>query len=138
MADSTPQRAFQGAGRVIPGPPADLGFGVRAALTVESPARSLATETRRRARRAARRPRVEREAAELGAMVARMLTALARRAEGGDLEGLVELVNLQAWLSGCQKRAARALASEQGYSWAQLALRLGITKQAAHGRWGGE
>lgn len=71
-------------------------------------------------------------------MLARMMRALARRAEGGDLEALAALVELEPWLRAQSKRAARALVNEQGYSWSQLALRLGITKQSAHGRWGGD
>lgn len=81
-------------------------------------------------------PRNQREASDLGDMMARMLRALSRRAEGGDLEALIELVKLDRVLALEQLRAAHALNTMQGYSWAQIALRLGITRQSAHGRWG--
>lgn len=120
------------------GPPQNGGFGVRDDLTPKPADSDGPVRTHRRAGKGRRRPRVEREAQDLEAMVMRMMRALRQRAEGGDLEALAALVNLEPWLRAQQRLAARALVSEQGYSWGQLALRLGITKQSAHGRWGGD
>lgn len=126
----------------VPGPAAgasaDAGFAVRDGLTAKPPSSRGVRKAPGDRSRGRRRTRQEREAQDLEAMVMRMMRALARRAEGGDLEALVALCNLGPWLTAQQRLAARGLVGGQCYSWAQLALRLGITKQSAHGRWGGD
>lgn len=106
--------ASEAAGRVRTGAARNGGSSVKEVLTRKRP----------------------REAREVGQAAARMMRALARRAELGDLEGLAELRELERTLCIEQLRAAHALSTQHGYSWAQIGLRLGISKQSAHGRWG--
>jgi len=106
--------AEEGARRPIPHPAQNGGFGVNVKLT----------------------PKRRREAAEIGGMVARMLRALARRAESGDLEALRVLCDLEKNIQLDQLRAARGLNIQHGYSWGEIGLAIGITRQAAHRRWG--
>lgn len=79
----------------------------------------------------------QREAADIGVMVARMIRALRVRAEAGDLEALVALVALDRSLTVETKRAARELHALHAYSWAQISLRLGVAKSTLHEKWGG-
>jgi hypothetical protein len=95
-------------------PAPDGGFGVNTALT----------------------PKRRREASEIGGMVGRMLRALARRAESGDLEALRVLRDLEVNVQMEQLRAARGLNVQHGYSWGEIGLAIGISRQAAHHRWG--
>lgn len=111
------------------------GFTDNASLSVKPAFRERATDTGRGRRRGRRRPRVEREASDMSAFVVRVLGGLAKRAEGGDLESLVALRDLDVALTVAQKRAARGLVELQGYSWTQLAQRLGISRQGARQRW---
>lgn len=137
-AAEAPGMAPVPASRAIGLPSRNGGFAVRPSLTAKPASSDGPVHTRPTRSRGRRRARVAREAQDLEAMVMRMMRALRQRAEGGDLEALVALVNLEPWCRAQQRLAARALTGEGGYSWAQLALRLGITKQSAHGRWGGE
>jgi hypothetical protein len=83
-------------------------------------------------------PKRRREASEIGDMVARMTRALARRAEGGDLEALRALVRCELAVILAQRQAAKALHEDHGYSWGEIGLGLAISKQAAWKRWGRE
>jgi len=81
--------------------------------------------------------RRERETAEVADMVHRVARSLAKRAEGGDIDALEELVKLQRDLDGYIDRAARGLHAEPGlYSWGEIGRWLGITRQAARQRFG--
>jgi hypothetical protein len=81
--------------------------------------------------------RPERETAEVADMIHRVARSLARRAEGGDIDALEELVKLQHDLDGYIDRAARGLHAEPGrYSWGEIGRWLGITRQAARQRFG--
>jgi hypothetical protein len=83
--------------------------------------------------------RREREAPELAGAARRMLLALARRAGQGELEALESLRDLrnesEAFLEmGVHLyRASPALSS-----WAEIGRLLGITRQAAQQRFGGD
>lgn len=68
-------------------------------------------------------------------MITRMLRALARRAGEGDVEALEELAGLQAILHE-QLGAGIAGYRAQGHSWADVALTLGSSRQAAQQRFG--
>ena len=89
-------------------------------------------------RRPRRRPTVRRRVVEnddYAAFTRRILHAHARRIATGDIEGLTALAALAADIDTALHTAIRGLRS-QGYSWADIAHRLGITRQAAQQRWG--
>jgi hypothetical protein len=68
------------------------------------------------------------------AFARRVLRAQARRIADGDIEELGHLFGLQRELHQAIHTAMNGLRA-QGYSWADIALRRGITRQAAHQRW---
>lgn len=72
---------------------------------------------------------------EYFAFVRRTLGASARRVASGDIEALPDLVNLAECLDHTISTAVEGL-RDFGYSWADIANRLGITRQAAQQRWG--
>lgn len=83
-----------------------------------------------------RRSRKERpEAPELGATSRRFARALASRAAEGDTEGLEQLVEVGRSVQDATASAVRSLHGF-GYSWAEIADVLGVTKQAAQQRYG--
>ncbi|MEV6524667.1 hypothetical protein AB0M43_22180 [Longispora sp. NPDC051575] len=67
----------------------------------------------------------------------RIVRAHGRRVASGDVEGLTDLVNLSAELDAALLNAVEGL-RDFGYSWAEIGARLGISRQAAQQRWGGE
>lgn len=72
---------------------------------------------------------------EFGAFARRILAAHGRRVATGDIEGLSDLDALgRAW-DEAMHTAIAGLRTE-GFSWAEIGDRLGITRQAAHQRWG--
>ena len=79
------------------------------------------------------RPVVENDA--YAAFAHRILTAYARRIAGGDLESLPLLTALSADIDTAIGQAITGLRAF-GYSWADIAARLGVTRQAAQQRWG--
>ena len=64
----------------------------------------------------------------------RVIRAQARRIAAGDIEELGQLLGLEREVHRALHTAVTGLRN-QGYSWADIALRLGITRQAAHQRW---
>ena len=74
---------------------------------------------------------------EYAAFLRRAVAALGRRIAAGDIEALTDLADLAGNLDRALIDAVTGL-REFGYSWADIAGRLGITRQAAHQRWGGE
>lgn len=107
---------------------------LRAQLRRELTADLAAARAERRATRG------EPETPEIAAAARRMVRAVGKRA-GGDLEGLADLAALRevvdAELAGAvtQLRAGAQL-TNGGYSWADVAQVLGITRQAAQQRFG--
>jgi len=81
-------------------------------------------------------PKRRREARELGAAVNRLLVALRRRACDGDLQALVELRALDLVLAENMLIAAVTLNRKHGYSWADIGVGAGMSRQAAQQRWG--
>jgi hypothetical protein len=69
------------------------------------------------------------------AFARRILAAHGRRIAAGDVEGLADLLVLAHDLDIHISQAVDGLRAF-GYSWAQIADRIGITRQAAHKRWG--
>lgn len=78
------------------------------------------------------RPVVENH--DYAAFSRRVIRAQARRVAAGDVEELAHLLGLERELQHAIQTAINGLRA-QGYSWADIALRIGITRQAAHQRW---
>ena len=74
------------------------------------------------------------EAPEYAAFTRRIMRALARLAAEGDVEALPEIQAVITEAEEALAAAVRQLHDVQGYSWAEIAARLGMTKQAAHQR----
>jgi hypothetical protein len=82
-----------------------------------------------------RRPVVEND--EYAAFTRRVLRAHGRRIATGDIEGLAALIELSDQVDGAVYTAVAGLRGF-GYSWTDIAARLGVSKQAAQQRWGGD
>jgi hypothetical protein len=72
---------------------------------------------------------------DYAAFVRRIVAAYGRRVGTGDVEALPTMVALSKELDTAITTAVLGL-RKVGYSWAEIAARLGITRQAAHQRWG--
>ncbi|GIH10301.1 hypothetical protein Rhe02_83680 [Rhizocola hellebori] len=68
------------------------------------------------------------------AFARRILRAYARRVSSGDIEALAMLAGLQEDLDYAIANAVCGL-RDFGYSWTDVAARLGVAKQTAHERW---
>ena len=66
----------------------------------------------------------------------RILAAHGRRIGSGDIEGLAELSRLADEIDSTVTDAVTGLRAA-GFSWADIAARLGTSRQAAHQRYGG-
>ena len=82
-----------------------------------------------------KRPRAVVENDAYAAFAHRILTAYARRIAQGDIESLPLLTDLSADIDTAIGDAITGLRAF-GYSWADIAMRLGVTRQAAQQRWG--
>ena len=82
-----------------------------------------------------RRRRQPVENDEYARFARRIITAAGRRIAEGDVEGLADLVNLSNDLDAAILNAVKGLRGF-GYSWGDIATRLGISRQAAQQRWG--
>jgi hypothetical protein len=86
--------------------------------------------TRKRAKRVV-------EADEFDAFARRILRAYARRVATGDIEALRSLAALSAEIDAVTRLAVTGLKSgPHRYSWAEIADRLGVSRQAAQMRYG--
>nr|WP_052311965.1 MULTISPECIES: hypothetical protein [unclassified Actinoplanes] len=74
---------------------------------------------------------------EYAAFVRRIIRAFAKRVATGDVEALRDMVGLSAQLDDAISEAVIGLRA-YGYSWAEIGDRLGISRQAAQQRWGGD
>ena len=83
---------------------------------------------------AKRRSRVV-ENDEYAAFVRRVIDAYSRRVAEGDIEAITTMAHLADHLEDATRQAITGLRAF-GYSWADIALRLGITRQGAQQRWG--
>ena len=72
---------------------------------------------------------------EYAAFTRRILRAYARRIAGGDIESLTAMTSLADNIETAIRDAVIGL-REFGYSWAEIGVRLGVTRQAAQQRWG--
>ena len=74
---------------------------------------------------------------EYAAFLRRVIRAYSRRVASGDIEAITDMARLAGHLEDATRQAITGL-RDTGYSWADIALRLGVTRQAAQQRWGGE
>jgi hypothetical protein len=81
------------------------------------------------------RPAVEND--DYAAFARRIIRAHGRRVAAGDPDALAALVALSAQIEAATADGVAGLRAA-GYSWAEIAARLGVTRQAAQQRWGGE
>ncbi len=72
---------------------------------------------------------------EYAAFLRRVIRAYSRRVAAGDIEAITAMARLAADLEDATRQAITGL-RDQGYSWADIALRLGITRQGAQRHWG--
>jgi hypothetical protein len=61
--------------------------------------------------------------------------AYARRVAGGDIDALADMTGLATELDEAIAQAVIGL-RETGYSWTEIAARIGVSRQAAQQRWG--
>jgi hypothetical protein len=85
----------------------------------------------------AKRPRRRVENDEYAAFALRVLRAYSRRIAQGDVDALEDMRDLAAEINTAMAEAVTGL-RERGYSWADIGLRLHITRQAAQQRWGSQ
>jgi hypothetical protein len=79
------------------------------------------------------RPAVENDG--YAAFTRRVLRAYARRIAEGDIDSLSLMTSLAADIDQAIAQAVTGLRT-QGYSWAEIGSRIGVTRQAAQQRWG--
>jgi hypothetical protein len=72
---------------------------------------------------------------QYAAFTRRILRAYARRIATGDVDALTHLTALADEIDTAIANAVAGLRAF-GYSWAEIGIRLGITRQAAQQRWG--
>ena len=72
---------------------------------------------------------------EYARFVRRIVRAYARRVTAGDVDALADMTGLVTELDEAISQAVIGLRAA-GYSWAEIAARLGVTRQAAQQRWG--
>jgi hypothetical protein len=74
---------------------------------------------------------------EYAAFLRRVIRAYSRRVAAGDIEALTDMAALAGDLDQAIRDAIAGLRA-CGYSWADVAMRFGITRQGAQQRWGGD
>ena len=72
---------------------------------------------------------------EYAAFLRRVIAAYGHRVAAGDIEAITAMAALADHLEDATRQAITGL-RESGYSWADIALRLSITRQGAQQRWG--
>jgi hypothetical protein len=72
---------------------------------------------------------------EYAAFLRRVIRAYSRRVAAGDIEAITAMAALADTLDDAIRQAITGLRGF-GYSWADIAARLGITRQGAQQRWG--
>ncbi len=85
-----------------------------------------------------KRPRRVVENDEYAAFLRRVIRAYSRRVAVGDIEALTDMASIADEIDTAMRDAITGLRSRHGYSWADIAARLGVTRQAAQQRFGGE
>ena len=72
---------------------------------------------------------------EYAAFLRRVIRAYSRRVAAGDIEAVADMAALADEIYTATRAAITDLRG-RGYSWADIAARLNITRQAAQQRWG--
>ena len=72
---------------------------------------------------------------QYAAFVRRVIAAYSRRVAAGDIDAISDMTSIAAKLDDAISQAVTGLRAA-GYSWADIAGRLGVTRQAAQQRWG--
>jgi ribosomal protein S20 len=80
-----------------------------------------------------RRRRAEND--EYASFIRRVIRAHAKRVAAGDIDALADMTGLATELDEAIAQAVIGL-RKAGYSWADIAARLGVSRQAAQQRWG--
>ncbi|NJP90050.1 hypothetical protein HCN51_11425 [Nonomuraea sp. FMUSA5-5] len=75
---------------------------------------------------------------DYAAFLKRIIRAYSKRIAEGDIEALADLSGIVAELDHAIAQAVLQLRAQHGYSWADISRPLGITRQAAQQRWGGD
>jgi hypothetical protein len=113
-------------------PATRLPNAVKDDLTPDSPAEQTPTN---RPTWPGRRRRTAVENTDYAAFATRVIRGHARRIADGDIDGLADLLRLSRKLDAATQQAVDGLRGF-GYSWTDIAARLGTTRQAAQQRWG--
>ena len=74
---------------------------------------------------------------DYAAFARRVIRAYSRRVAAGDIDALTDMARLADDLDHAISDAITGLRA-RGYSWADIGTRLGVTRQAAQQRWGGD
>jgi hypothetical protein len=82
-----------------------------------------------------KRRRVVVENDEYAAFVRRVIRAYSRRVAAGDVDAIAAMIQTAADLDAAIHQAVLGL-RRSGYSWAEIGMRLAISRQAAQQRWG--
>jgi hypothetical protein len=72
---------------------------------------------------------------EYALFLQRVIRAYSRRVAAGDIEAVADMTAIADEIDSAIQDAITGLRAA-GYSWADIALRLNITRQAAQQRWG--
>ena len=72
---------------------------------------------------------------EYAPFIRRVIRAYARRVASGEVDALADMTGLATEMDKAISQAITGLRTA-GYSWAEIAARLGVTRQAAQQRWG--
>ena len=84
-----------------------------------------------------KRPRRVVENDEYAAFLRRVIRAYSRRVAAGDIEAIADMAATADEMDTAMRDAITGL-RQVGYSWADIGLRLGVSRQAAQQRWDGE
>ena len=82
-----------------------------------------------------KRRRIVVENDEYAAFVGRVIRAYSRRVAAGDVDAIADMIQIAADLDAAIHQAVLGL-RRTGYSWAEIGMRLAISRQAAQQRWG--
>jgi hypothetical protein len=82
-----------------------------------------------------KRRRIVVENDEYAAFVRRVIRAYSRRVAAGDVDAIAAMIQTAADLDAAIHQAVLGL-RRSGYSWAEIGMRLSISRQAAQQRWG--
>lgn len=77
------------------------------------------------------------ETDQYDAFTRRILRGYARRVAAGDIDALADMTQLADELDASIRSAVAGLRGN-GYSWTEIAERLGVTRQGAYKRWRGD